>query len=101
MAEDVDDEALKELSEVFSALGNPLRLKMLKVVSTSDRPLHIKAVAKLTKTRYALAYKHVKTLEKAGLVTIYEVGRSRVVAPRSPAVFDRAVSLGREIVVKK
>ncbi|MEM1965807.1 MAG: winged helix-turn-helix domain-containing protein [Candidatus Caldarchaeum sp.] len=95
------DKELEDIAAVFSALGNPLRLKILSIVSASDRPLHIKAVAKITKTRYTLAYKHVKTLEKAGLITIYEVGRSRVIALKSPTLFEKAVALGQELIAIK
>ncbi|MDW7978634.1 MAG: winged helix-turn-helix domain-containing protein [Candidatus Caldarchaeum sp.] len=101
MVEEISEAEIIKLAGVFSALGNPLRLKILKIVSTSDRPLHIKAVARLIKTRYALAYKHVKTLETAGLVTIYEVGRSRVVAVKSHDAFERVVSMGKELIVEK
>lgn len=88
----------ERLADVFTALGNPLRLRILELVSKSDRPLHIKAIANLTKTRYSLAYKHVKTLEEADLVTIYEVGRSRVVALKSPELLQKAFTLGSQIL---
>jgi DNA-binding transcriptional ArsR family regulator len=91
----------ERLAGVFTALANPLRLRILDLVSTSDRPLHIKAVAKLTKTKYSLTYKHVRTLEKANLVTIYEVGRSRVVALKSHEILRKAFILGQEAIMLK
>ncbi len=93
-----EEEELVEIATVFSALGNPLRLRILNIISSSNRPLHIKAVARMTKTRYTLTYKHVKTLEKAGLVFVYEVGRSRVLALKSPELLDKVIGLGRDII---
>jgi DNA-binding transcriptional ArsR family regulator len=97
----LEDRDYERLADVFTALANPLRLRILDLVSTSDRPLHIKAVAKLTKTKYSLAYKHVRLLEKANLVTIYEVGRSRVVALKSQELLQKAFLLGQEALAVK
>jgi Bacterial regulatory protein, arsR family. len=62
------------VSNIFGAIGNPIRFKILMLVSETERPLHIKAVAKLMKKDYAAVYRHVKVLEKNGLLRIYEVG---------------------------
>lgn len=63
---------------VFSALGSPTRLKIVELVSETERPLHIKAVAQALKKDYATVYRHVVVLQKSGLMGVYEVGRSRV-----------------------
>ncbi len=86
---------MERLARAFAALGNPVRLRILRILSTSDRPLHIKAIAKLTKTRYNAAYKHVKMLEEAGLINIFEVGRSRVLSIRSPQLVEQVWDFGK------
>jgi ArsR family transcriptional regulator len=75
----LDEQELGQVSEVFSALGNPTRLKIIKLVSETERPLHIKAVAQVLKSDYAAVYRHVRVLKKHGLIGVYEVGRSRVI----------------------
>ena len=74
-----DEEELRQLSAVFSALGSSTRLKIVELVSETERPLHIKAVALALKKDYATVYRHIVVLEKSGLVGVYEVGRSRVI----------------------
>jgi ArsR family transcriptional regulator len=85
-----------QISELFSALGSPTRLKIIELVSQTERPLHIKAVAEVLKKDYAAVYRHVKVLEKSGLVGIYEVGRSRVIYPKNDGLVKECV-----ITVKK
>jgi len=70
---------MRRVSAIFSALGSPTRLRIVELVSETERPLHIKAVAQVLKKDYAAVYRHVRVLEKSGLVGIYEVGRSRVI----------------------
>lgn len=47
----------------------------------SKKPLHITAVATNLKMDYGGVYRHVEVLRDAGLIQIYEVGRSRVLSP--------------------
>jgi len=75
----LDEHELRQVSEVFSALGSPTRLRIIEIVSETERPLHIKAVAQVLKSDYAAVYRHVRVLEKCGLIGVYEVGRSRVI----------------------
>jgi len=75
----LDEPELRQVSAIFSALGSPTRLRIVELVSETERPLHIKAVAQVLKKDYAAVYRHVKVLEKSGLVGVYEVGRSRVI----------------------
>jgi DNA-binding transcriptional ArsR family regulator len=70
---------------VFNALGNPVRLRILLTLMATTRPLHIKAVAERLALDYASVYRHVKRLTQAGLLDVYEVGRSRVLALRHDA----------------
>jgi DNA-binding transcriptional ArsR family regulator len=62
----------------FSALGNPSRLKIIELILSSQKPLHVKGIARLLGSDYAVTYRHVEKLQKAGILGIYEVGRSRV-----------------------
>ena len=75
----LDEPELRQVSAIFSALGSPTRLRIVELVSETKRPLHIKAVAQVLKKDYAAVYRHVKVMEKSGLVGVYEVGRSRVI----------------------
>ena len=75
----LDEHELRRVSEVFSALGSTKRLRIIELVSKTERPLHIKAVAQVLKSDYAAVYRHVRVLEKCGLIGVYEVGRSRVI----------------------
>ena len=47
----IDEEQLQQVSAIFSALGSPTRLKIIELVSETQRPLHIKAVAQVSKKR--------------------------------------------------
>ena len=46
----------------------------------SKKPLHITAVASNLKMDYGGVYRHVEILRNAGLLQVYEVGRSRVLS---------------------
>jgi DNA-binding transcriptional ArsR family regulator len=66
---------------MFGALGNPVRLRILLMLMESKKPLHITAVASNLKMDYGGIYRHVEVLRDAGLIQVYEVGRSRVLSP--------------------
>jgi DNA-binding transcriptional ArsR family regulator len=72
---------LKSASNIFGALGNPVRLRILLMLMDSTKPLHITAVASNLKMDYGGVYRHVEVLRDTGLIQIYEVGRSRVLSP--------------------
>ena len=74
-----DEQELRRVSAIFSALGSPTRLKIVELVNETERPLHIKAVAQVLKKDYAAVYRHIRVLDECGLVGVYEVGRSRVI----------------------
>ena len=74
-------EELKNASEVFGALGNAIRIQILLMLMESKKPLHITAVASNLKMDYGGVYRHVEVLRDAGLIQVYEVGRSRVLSP--------------------
>lgn len=54
--------------------------------------MHIKAVSRALKIDYATVYRHIRTLESAGLVEIYDVGRSRVVEVRDPNTLKELIA---------
>jgi DNA-binding transcriptional ArsR family regulator len=66
---------------MFGALGNPVRLRILLMLMDSAKPLHITAVASNLKKDYGGVYRHVEILRNAGLIQVYDVGRSRVLSP--------------------
>ncbi len=74
-------EELQLASAMFSALGNSVRLRILLMLMDSKKPLHITAVASNLKMDYGGVYRHVEILRRAGLLQVYEVGRSRVLSP--------------------
>ena len=72
---------LKSASQTFSALGNIVRLRILLMLMDSKKPLHITAVASNLKMDYGGVHRHVEVLRNAGLLQVFEVGRSRVLSP--------------------
>jgi DNA-binding transcriptional ArsR family regulator len=91
------DLELKEAASVFSALGSPARLRLLILVSETDRPLHIKAVANALKIDYAALYRHAKILEKRGLLEVYDVGRSRVLSYKDADLLRKAIEIAKKL----
>jgi len=74
-------EDLKSASTIFGALGSPVRVRILLMLMDSAKPLHITAVATNLKMDYGGVYRHVEVLRDAGLIQVYDVGRSRVLSP--------------------
>ena len=74
-------EELKPVSQTFSALGNIVRLRILLMLMDSKKPLHITAVASNLKMDYGGVHRHVDVLRNAGLLQVFDVGRSRVLSP--------------------
>jgi DNA-binding transcriptional ArsR family regulator len=96
----LDEENIRQVSGVLSALGSPTRLRIVELVSETERPLHIKAVAQVLKKDYATVYRHVKVLQKSGLVGVYEVGRSRVIYLKNVDFIKKCVQTAQKIVQK-
>lgn len=95
------EENIARVSGVLSALGNPTRLRIVELVSETERPLHIKAVAKALKKDYAAVYRHVKVLQKYGLAGVYEVGRSRVIYLKNVELIKQCVQTAEKLVQKQ
>jgi len=94
----LDEQELRQVSVIFSALGNPTRLKIVELVSETERPLHIKAVAQVLKKDYAAVYRHIRVLEKSGLVGVYEVGRSRVIYLKNAELIKECVQAVKKML---
>lgn len=86
-----DEQELRKVSVIFSALSSPTRLRIIELVSETERPLHIKAVAQVLKKDYAAIYRHIRVLEKCGLVGVYDVGRSRVIYLKNAELIKECV----------
>jgi len=93
------EDETKHLSSIFSALGNPVRLKILSMINETKRPLHIKAVAKTLQMDYAAVYRHVQVLKEAGLLQIFEVGRSRVLSTGHIDAIKQMISLAKQLKI--
>ena len=94
----LDEQELRLVSAIFSALGSPTRLRIAELVSETERPLHIKAIAQVLKKDYAAVYRHVKVMEKSGLVGVYEVGRSRVIYLKNADLIKECVRIVQKMI---
>jgi len=70
----------KQMALIYQSLGSEVRLKIINLILSTKRPLHIQAIANNIGRDYAGVYRHIRALKNSGLVDIYEVGRSRVVS---------------------
>jgi len=93
----MSEEMLQEVAKVFYALSSVARLRILSLLESSRRPLNIKAVSRALKIDYATVYRHIKALESAGLVEIYDVGRSRVVEVKDPNTLKELIAKAGEL----
>ncbi|HIE14819.1 TPA: ArsR family transcriptional regulator [Candidatus Bathyarchaeota archaeon] len=93
----LDSKEICKVSTLLNAVANPIRLKIILLISETKRPLHIKAVAKILKGNYAAIYRHVKILQESGLIGIYEVGRSRVLYPKDETLISLVVDFIQKI----
>jgi len=91
------EEDLRNASTTFNALGSVVRLRILKMLIETKKPLHIKAVARNLKMDYAAVYRHVHVLRTARLLEVFEVGRSRVLAPRNPDLITELIQKTSEV----
>lgn len=92
------EDEIQRIATVFNALGNVTRIRILLLVYETRRPLHIKAVAKSLKIDYAALYRHVKVLQKSGLIDIYEVGRSRVLYLKNIELTEKLIEEAKKIL---
>jgi DNA-binding transcriptional ArsR family regulator len=93
-------EDLKSASTMFGALGNPVRLRILLMLMESAKPLHITAVANNLKMDYGGVYRHVEVLRDAGLIQVYDVGRSRVLSPLNGELIKELIAKAKNFTRK-
>jgi DNA-binding transcriptional ArsR family regulator len=86
---------------MFAALGNSVRLRILLMLMDSKKPLHITAVASNLKMDYGGVYRHVEVLRDAGLLQVFEVGRSRVLSPLNVELVRDFISKGKNFDKKR
>ena len=92
------EDEIQRISKIFSALGNDVRVKILLLVSDTRKPLHIKAVAKALNRDYAALYRHVKVLQRRGLLEIFEVGRSRVLTLKNRELVEQLIEVANKMM---
>ena len=88
---------VRRVSQIFNALGNPTRVRALLLVHQTERPLHIKAIAEALDLDYAALYRHIKVLQRSGLLVVYEVGRSRVVSLKNRESIEQLLQIANTI----
>ena len=93
-------EDLKSASTTFAALGNSVRIRILLMLMDTKKPLHITAVASNLKMDYGGVYRHVEVLRDAGLLQVYEVGRSRVLSPLNVELIRDFISKAKNFTKK-
>ena len=89
---------IKKVSEIFNALGNETRVRILLLINNTKRPLHIKAIAEALDLDYAALYRHVKVLQRSGLLVVYEVGRSRVLSLKNSESTEQLLKIANKIL---
>jgi ArsR family transcriptional regulator len=94
----LSEDEIIEAARTFDALGSQARLKILILVGETQRPLHIKAVAKALKMDYAALYRQVKVLQERGLLDVYEVGRSRVLYLKDAGLLRLVVENAKKMI---
>jgi DNA-binding transcriptional ArsR family regulator len=91
------NEVIGQLAAIFQVLGNETRLKALMLIKDTKRPLHIKAVSNALQIEYAALYRHVKLLQRSGLVETFDVGRSQVLALKDKDALDQLLQITQKI----
>ena len=94
----MQEDEIRRVSKIFSALGNDVRVRILLLVSETRKPLHIKAVAKALNMDYAALYRHVKVLQRSGLLEIFEVGRSRVLSLKKREMLEQIIEIANKMM---
>jgi DNA-binding transcriptional ArsR family regulator len=75
---------VKLYSSLFRALSNPTRVAILNMIKRDQ--MHISALAKRLRVSVPVAAKHVRILEKAGLIERREYGRSHILIAKTNRV---------------
>ncbi len=57
---------LRELAKILSILSNPIRLRMIAMLS--EKPMYISEIARQLNIPYPIAHLHLSALERAGFI---------------------------------
>jgi len=88
----------KQMALIYRSLGSEVRLKIINLILSTNRPLHIQAIANSIGRDYAGIYRQVRTLKNSGLVNIFEVGRSRVVSIKKVDELENLFEVSKALV---
>lgn len=80
----MEDDILLRASSLFSALGNPVRLRIVQELALG--PLMVTVLAARLGIGQSNASQHLAVLERAGLIKVAPAGTSRVYSLRGPRV---------------
>ncbi|MGB9630633.1 MAG: ArsR/SmtB family transcription factor [Candidatus Methanodesulfokora sp.] len=72
------EEALKnfsDLEKLLTAIGNRYRARI--IVMLSEKPMHVYEIMRKLGISYPLAYMHINTLRRAGLIEEVDLGDER------------------------
>ena len=78
-----------DLTQVLSALGDPVRLEILRLVAQSEEPVECSSITLEVAVAPSTVSHHFKVLREAGLTTTVVDGRRRQVALRMADVNGR------------
>lgn len=96
----LSDPMIEEAGKVFSALGDPSRLKLLRLLMASPSPLSQGVLAEAAGLSQANTSKHLVCLVQAGLVTREREGNQAYFRLAGPLVTE-ACRLVKEHVVNR
>src|SRR2546423_8726336 len=82
--------------EIMAALGDTARWRIVELLA--ERPRSVGELAELTGSRQPQATKHLQTLARAGLVTVFPLGQRRVYAVETAPLKALARRLGELVV---
>lgn len=82
----MSDPMIEEVSGIFHALSDASRLKILRALLESKKPLNQGQVAEVTSLSQANASKHLSLLVRVGLVERRQDGNTVYFSPISPLV---------------
>ena len=88
----------KQMALIYRSLGSEVRLEIINLILSTNRPLHIQAIANSIGRDYAGIYRQVRTLKNSGLVNIFEVGRSRVVSIKKVDELENLFEVSKALV---
>ena len=88
MIQPLSDPMIQEVSNLFGALGDSSRLKILRALLEAERPINQGTVAEATGLSQANASKHLACLVRVGLVLREAEGNMVFFHPLLPLVAD-------------